>query len=91
MVQDVHHTVSIAKGPDYSLSPKEQSSTVFRRSLFAVKDIEAGDEITAQNVRSIRPGYGVAPKNLKAMLGKKATVSIRRGEPITEAFMESLI
>lgn len=90
MVKDVNNARLIAKGPDYSLSSKEQSSTVFRRSLFAVKDIEAGDEITTENVRSIRPGYGVAPKNLKNILGKKSPVSIKRGEPITAAIMEAL-
>ena len=91
MVQDVKNAAAIAKGPDYSLSPKEQASTVFRRSLFAVKDIEVGDEITTGNVRSIRPGYGIAPKNLKSMLGKKAAVAVKRGEPITTDFLESLV
>lgn len=91
MVQDAQNARAIAKGPDYTLSPKEQSSTAFRRSLFAVKDIEIGDEITFENVRSIRPGYGVAPKYLKLMIGKKATQSIKRGEPISMEFMESLI
>ena len=91
MVQDVKNAAAIAKGPDYSLSPKEQASTVFRRSLFAVKDIEVGDEITTGNVRSIRPGYGIAPKNLKSMLGKKAAVAVERGEPITTDFLESLV
>ncbi len=91
MVQDTRNARLIAKGPDYSLSQKEKSSTVFRRSLFAVKDIEAGDEITVENVRSIRPGYGIAPKNLKDMLGKKAGRPIKRGEPVTWEFKESLL
>lgn len=90
MVRDIHNAKTIAQGPDYSLSPKEQSSTAFRRSLFAVKDIEVGDEITEQNVRSIRPGYGVSPKNIKNMLGKRATIPIKRGEPVTKEFLESL-
>ena len=90
LIKDVNAAYAIAKGPDYSLSPKEQASTVFRRSLFAVKDIEPGDLITTENVRSIRPGFGVAPKNLKKILGKKATKKISRGEPITVDFMESL-
>ena len=91
MVHDAKNARLIAKGPDYSLSPKEKSSTVFRRSLFAVKDIAVGEMITEQNVRSIRPGYGIAPKFLKNMIGKKTTVEIKRGEPITQEFMESLI
>ena len=90
MVQDVRNAHLIAHGPDYSLSPKEQASTAFRRSLFAIKDIEVGEEITKQNVRSIRPGYGVAPKNINSIIGKKTTVKIKRGEPITQEFMESL-
>lgn len=90
MVKDANDACAISKGPDYSLSPKELESTAFRRSLFAVKDIHPGDVITTDNVRSIRPGYGVAPKNLKNMLGKTATESLKRGEPITTDFLESL-
>ncbi len=91
MVQDVRNARLIVKGPDYSLSPEEQASTVFRRSLFVVEDIKAGDVITTENVRSIRPGYGVAPKHLKEMLGKKATIDVKRGQPVTSEFMESLV
>lgn len=91
MVKDVKNAKEIAKGPDYALSMKEKKSTVFRRSLFAVKDINVGEVITELNVQSIRPGYGVAPKNLKNMIGKKAPKAIKRGEPITEEFLESLV
>ena len=90
MIKDVNDACAISKGPDYSLSPKEQASTVFRRSLFAVKDINPGDVISTDNVRSIRPGYGIAPKNFKNMIGKKASVFVKRGEPITAEFLESL-
>ena len=90
MVQDAQNAKLIAKGPDYSLSAKEKSSTAFRRSLFAVKDIYAGDEITKENVRSIRPSNGIRPKYLKEMLGKKAKSSTKRGEPITEQFYDEL-
>lgn len=91
MVQDVRNAKIIAKGPDYSLSPKEKGSTVFRRSLFAVEVIKKGDKISATNVRSIRPGYGVKPKYLKDILGKTATKDVRRGEPITEEFMKEIL
>ena len=90
MVKDAQNARRIAQGPDYSLSEKEQASTAFRRSLFAVRDIEAGDIITAENVRSIRPSYGIAPKHLGDMLGKRAAVAIKRGQPITMDFLESL-
>ncbi len=91
MVQDVRNAKIIAKGPDYSLSPKENGSTVFRRSLFAVEDLKKGDIITNKNVRSIRPGYGVKPKYLKDILGKTSTKDIRRGEPITEDFLKEIL
>lgn len=90
MVRDARNARIIAKGPDYSLSPKEQTSTVFRRSLFAVKDIEIGDEITTENIRSIRPSNGIRPKYLKDMLGKKAKTAIKYGNPITQDFFDEL-
>ena len=90
MVKDAKNAKLIAKGPDYSLSPKEQGQTHFRRSLFAVKDIEAGDEITMENVRSIRPSNGIRPKYLSEMLGKKAKISVKYGQPITQEFYDRL-
>lgn len=90
MIKDANNAKMIAKGPDYSLSNKERASTAFRRSLFAVKDIEVGDEITTENVRSIRPSNGIRPKYLKEMLGKKAKTAVKRGQPITQAFFDEL-
>ena len=90
MVQDAYNARSIAKGPDYSLSSKEQNQTMFRRSLFAVKDIAVGDEITTENVCSIRPSNGIRPKYLKAMLGKKAKSAVPYGHPITQEFYDGL-
>ena len=91
MIADANAALSISKGPDYSLSPKEKTSMVFRRSLFAVEDIKAGDVITIHNIRSIRPGYGIAPKYLSQMLGKIAQEDLRRGEPVTMEFLEKLV
>jgi pseudaminic acid synthase len=90
MVNNVRNAKKIALGPDYSLTEKEKDSTIFRRSLFAVKDIEQGDIITKESVRSIRPGYGVIPKNIDKIIGKKAPWKIQRGEPITDKLLEAL-
>lgn len=90
MVQDARNAKLISEGPDYSLSPKEQGQTHFRRSLFAVKDIEVGDVITPENVRSIRPSNGIRPKYLKEMIGKKAKSAVKYGNPITQEFFDEL-
>ena len=82
MVEDIRNATKIKNCSDYSLSPKEKESMVFRRSIFASEDIEAGEEFTEKNIRVIRPGYGIAPKHYKELLGKKSTRAIKRGEPL---------
>lgn len=67
----------------YGGSPGDEKSKVFRRSLFAVKDIKAGEEFTPENVRSIRPGHGLAPKHYEAILGKTAACDIPFGTPLS--------
>jgi N-acetylneuraminate synthase len=66
-------------GVSYQRKPSEQGSAVFRRSLYVVKDVQSGEPFTANNVRSIRPGYGLLPKHLKQILGRRATRNIPRG------------
>ena len=67
----------------YELTEQEAASRVFRRSLFVVADMRAGETFTADNVRSIRPGHGLAPKYLPAVLGQKAAVDIKKGTPLS--------
>ena len=84
MVTDVRNASMAVKGPDYELTQGEKDSTVFRRSIFAVEDIRQGEEFTKENIRVIRPGYGLAPKYYKDILGKKSTEDIKRGTPLKE-------
>ena len=67
----------------YGLTEKQKQSIVFRRSLFIVKDVKGGKMFTEENVASIRPGYGLAPKYLKEVLGRKASKDIERGTPLS--------
>lgn len=85
MVQDVKHAKIAAEGPDYTLTEGEKKQAAFRRSIFAIKDIGAGEEFTLENVGIIRPGDGIAPKYLGRLLGERSQRNILRGEPITEA------
>lgn len=66
----------------YALSPAEEASRMFRRSLFIVADVAAGELFTENNVRSIRPGHGLAPKHLPEVLGRRAARAIARGTPL---------
>ena len=65
----------------YGLIKSEVSNIVGRRSLFVVRDIQAGEIFTRENIRSIRPGYGLAPKYLSKIIGKKSLKAIKRGTP----------
>jgi pseudaminic acid synthase len=73
---------------DYERKPSEQASTIFRRSLYVVADMEKGEEFTPDNVRSIRPGYGLAPKRLPAVLGRRANRSLKRGTALDWPMVE---
>jgi N-acetylneuraminate synthase len=61
----------------------------YRRSLYAVADIDKGQTFTVENVRAIRPGHGLKPKHLNHMLGRKATRDIKRGEPLQLTMIET--
>lgn len=66
----------------YGASTAEVSSLVFRRSLYVVADIEAGQSFTSANVRAIRPGLGLAPRWMDTILGKVAKSNLKRGTPL---------
>jgi N-acetylneuraminate synthase len=66
----------------YEVSEHEKASLVFRRSLFVVKDMKKGELFTQENVRSIRPGYGLAPKFLFQILQKRAIRDLKKGTPL---------
>lgn len=68
---------------DYEHKPSEQGNVKFRRSLYFVKDIKAGDVITADVVKSIRPGLGLAPKYLDQVMGKAVKQDVKRGTALT--------
>ena len=61
----------------------EKSSITFRRSLYIVKNLKAGDVLTKENVRAIRPGLGLPPKHFDQILGKKIKSSIKMGTALT--------
>jgi len=70
---------------DYGRKSSEQGNVQFRRSLYFVKNLMAGEAITEDAVRSVRPGYGLAPKMLKDILGKNVKSDIKANTPVTAA------
>lgn len=83
MVQQIR-LVEKAKGQVYyGPTEQEKDSIVFRKSIFAVKNIKAGEKLTEENVRVIRPGYGIKPKYYTDILGKTVVRDVDRGIPLS--------
>jgi pseudaminic acid synthase len=72
----------------YERKPAEMDNLQFRRSIYVVKDIKEGDVFTEENIRRIRPGYGVAPKYFDKVLGSKSTCHLERGMALKWEYIE---
>jgi pseudaminic acid synthase len=75
---------------DYGRKSSEQANVKFRRSLYFVKDIKKGEVITLEHVKSIRPGYGLAPKYIDQIIGLVATNNLAKGSPVDSSFIKSV-
>lgn len=82
LVDQVRNVEKALGSVTYELTEKVKANRMFARSLFVVADVQAGEILTEDNVRSIRPGYGMAPKFLDQILGKKAVQNVERGTPL---------
>jgi pseudaminic acid synthase len=80
MAAAVRETETAIGEVNYSLTGKQEINRAFARSLYVVKDVNAGEEITESNVRSIRPGYGLHPKHLPEILGRHFVRDVKKGE-----------
>ncbi len=85
LIRNVEKSTGIVS---YDLTEKDKKNREFARSLFVVKDIRKGEKLTAENVRSIRPGYGLAPKYYYQVLGKIAIKDIEKGTPLSLGLFE---
>lgn len=87
MVKSVRETERAIGLVDYSLTEKQIKGKEFSKSLYVVEDVKAGDIISEQNIRSIRPGFGLHPKYLTSVLGKKARINLEKGTPFKLSFI----
>ncbi|MCJ8172289.1 pseudaminic acid synthase [Clostridium botulinum] len=82
MVQGIREVEKALGNVTYELTEKQRNSREHSRSLFVVKDIKKGEVFTEENVRSIRPGFGLKTKYISKILGKKARYDINKGNPL---------
>jgi len=87
MVRNVRRAEAMIGTNKFGPGVEEEGNIVFRRSLFVVKDMAKGEPFTEENVRSIRPGFGLSPRYLDVALGKRATQPIARGTPLSWLLM----
>ena len=83
MVKAVRVAESMKGKIDYEMTEKKKKSKQFSRSLFIVKDVKEGEEITRENVRSIRPGFGIHPKYFTEIIGKQFKIDLEKGTPMS--------
>ncbi|WP_248799532.1 pseudaminic acid synthase [Pseudomonas sp. MWU13-2105] len=72
----------------YGVTEAERKSLVYRRSLYVTRDMAAGETFSADNLRAIRPGLGLAPRHLDAVLGRSARQALKRGTPLAWSLVE---
>jgi len=74
---------SVAMGKiSYGSTEAEKKFMAFRRSLYIIQDLKAGDLLTRENLKPIRPGHGLQPKYYDIMLGKKVSKNVKKGTPV---------
>lgn len=88
MVEDIRKVEAARGEVSYGITTQEKDSTIFRRSVFVVKDMKAGEVFDSDNTRIIRPGYGVKPKYLEDILGNRASRDIAFGTPFDFTMLE---
>lgn len=84
MITQVRNAEKLIGSVDYTLTEKKKKSRQFARSLYVAKDIKVGEIFTEENIRSVRPGYGMHPKHLKSLLGKKSNKDYKFGDRLSE-------
>lgn len=75
---------------NYQRTSSEMGNVQFRRSIYFIKDLHAGDEIKADTVRVVRPGFGIAPKFLPLIIGKRLSCDVRANTPVTSQSIENM-
>lgn len=81
--KDSHDAWAAVGKPGYTRQTAEDGNKIFRRSIYFLRDMKAGEQVTERDIRRIRPGVGLEPKHFQTLLGKILKVDIKRGTPTT--------
>ena len=87
---DIDITYKLLGKKFFFRNKSENKSKVFRRSVFATKDIKRGEKFSKKNIRIIRPGFGLAPKYYDKILNKKSPHNIFKDEPIKSSILKKI-
>lgn len=87
LIKECNNVYTALGKVSYELSEDEKKSLKFRRSLYVVKNIKKGENFTSENIRSIRPGYGLSPKYYEDIIGKTAIRDLKLGEPLKKEYI----
>jgi len=90
MVEAIRRTEKMLGNVSYKLSNQQKLSKQFSRSLYVTEDIKKGEKFTKNNIRVIRPGYGLPPKYYEKILNKKSPVNISKNEPLKSNVLKSM-
>jgi N-acetylneuraminate synthase len=83
LVRDCGHAWQALGRIDYGIKQSESGMVQFRRSLYVTRDLKAGETLSTENLRSIRPGFGLPPKHLPDLIGRRVTRDVARGTPFS--------
>ena len=86
----MNETYQLLSRKKFYRNESEHKNKIFRRSIFAVKNIKKGQIFNSENIRRIRPGYGLPPKYYEKLLKKKSPISIKAGEPLTTSILKKI-
>ena len=87
---DIDVTFKLLGKKSFFRNKSENKSKVFRRSIFTTKDIKKGEKFSKENIRVIRPGYGLAPKYYNKVLNKKSPINILKNEPLKQSILKNI-
>lgn len=90
LVTEVNHAWQALGKVSYQTGEAEEKSKIFRRSIYFVKEMQAGDIITKEHIKCVRPGYGLAPKEYENVIGKKVGKEVHVGQALLDEFMSKV-